>query len=162
MSAVPKEKLPEILREMDETKAWGLSRFSDSEYLERRVVIEQKIRDAFIAKGGKPVLKFPIYFFLGRNNQFEKYEANKGYVIRLSDLPTDAVSFTYGDSMFSLNKDYRNEKGEGYLSDLCPHVYRLEDLPGLFSHADLQSRNRLHIEAQLWITPSDAVFSRCD
>jgi hypothetical protein len=64
--------------------------------------------------------------------------------------------------MFSFNEDYRGLKGEGYLSELCRRVYKLEELPNIFSHADYQSPARLHIEAQLWITPSDKMFSCCD
>lgn len=162
ISSVPSEKFTDVLKELNETNAWGLGRFSDPGYLERRLAVEQKIRREFAAQGGRPVLANPIYFFLGRNAQFEKHERNKGYIIRLIDLPKDAVSFTYGDSMFSLNEDYRCQKGEGYLSDLCPHVYKIEDLPRIFSHTDCQSPGRLHIEAQVWVTLSNAAFSRCD
>lgn len=160
MSAVSKDKLAEILEGLNDKNAWGLSRFSDPAYLERRLAVEQRIRDEFIAKGGKPVLKHPIYFFLGRNIEFEKHERNKAYLIHLKDLPNAAVSFTYGDSMFSLNEDYRSLKGGGYSSELCPRVYRFEDLPYIFSHADYQLSSRLHVEAQVWIEPSGAVFGR--
>jgi len=153
LSALPQEELSGVLQHLDETNAWGLARFSDPEYLARRRLVEQRVRDEFIAKGGKPQLNHPIYFFLGRNDHFEKHPDNRSHPVRLRDLPPDSVSFTYGDSMFSLNEDYRKLKADGYLSDLCPHVYTLEELPGLFSHADFQRPNRLPVEAQLWINP---------
>jgi len=162
ISGVPKDRLSDVLKELNETNAWGSARFSDPEYLMRRMTVEKKIRKEFAAKGGKPILDHPIYFFLGRNTQFELHEKNKAYLIRLGNLPKGAVSFTYGDSMFSLNEDYRLLKGEGYLSELCPNVYTFEELPSIFSHADHQSPAHLHIEAQLWILPSDAMFSGCD
>lgn len=155
ITKVPTEKLVETLADLDETTAWGLSRFSDPEYLTRRLTVEQKIRDEFIAKGGKPVLKHPIYFFLGRNAEFEKHERNKGYRVRLRDLSKDCVSFTYGDSMFSFNEDYRRLKGEGYQSELCSKVFKFGDLPRVISHSDYQSSVRLPIEAQVWIDLSD-------
>ena len=162
ISEVPQERLSAVLKELNETNAWGLGRFSDPEYLERRLAVERKIRSEFIAKGGRPVLEHPIYFFLGRDAQFEEHDRNKGYVIQLGDLPKVAVSFTYGDSMFSLDEDYRRLKGERYLGELCPHVYKFGELPNIFSHADHRSSARLHVEAQLWIMPTDAMFSCCD
>lgn len=160
MSGVPHQRLPEVLKELNETNAWGISRFSDPEYLQRRMAVEERLRKEFISKGGKPTLSHPIYFFLGRNEQFEKQDRNKAYRIRLADLPANSVSFTYGDSMFSFDEDYRRLKGEGYVSDLCPHVYKLEELPSLFSHADFRSPAGLHIEAQVWVTPSAAILDR--
>jgi len=154
LSDVPKGELHRVLQELNEVNAWGLARFSDPEYIPRRVSVEQRLRAEFIIKGGRPTLGHPIYFFLGRNPQFEQHERNKSYLIRLENIPKDAISFTYGDSMFSLNEDYRKLKGEGYLSELCSHVYTFEDLPALFSHRDLLTDMRLHIEAQLWVSPS--------
>jgi len=154
ISAVPQDELSKVLQELNETNVWGLARLSDPEYLERRRHVEQRLRKEFIAKGGRPALDHPIYFFLGRNAQFERHEKNKGYLVQLEDLPKGAVSFTYGDSVFSFNEDYRNLKGEGYLSELCPHVYTFEELPIVFSHTDFRSPARLHIEAQLWVPPA--------
>jgi hypothetical protein len=117
----------------------------------------------------KPFPTFLFYetfrrFFIktNRNADFEKHERNKGYLVRLRDLPIGSVSFTYGDSMFSLNEDYRRQKGEDYLSELCPHVYTLDELPKIFSHKDYCFSVRLHIEAQLWIKPSNEIFNLGD
>ncbi|MGE3759493.1 MAG: hypothetical protein AB7H97_17140 [Pseudobdellovibrionaceae bacterium] len=154
LSDVPNGELDRVLQELNEANAWGLPRFSDPEYLPRRVRVEQRLRAEFIDKGGIPTLEHPIYFFLGRNPQFEEHERNKSYSVRLKDIPKNAISFTYGDSMFSLDEDYRKLKGEGYLSELCPHVYTIEELPALFAHHDLLADTGLHIEAQVWIIPS--------
>lgn len=153
MSEVLPEKLPTILKELNETNAWGISRFSDPEYLKRRVKVERKIRQEFIEKGGKPVNEHPIYFFLGKNAQFEKNERNKSHLIQLQDLPNDSVSFTYGDSMFSHDHEYRRLKGHGYLSELCNNTYTFKELARIFCHVDYNSEMRLHVEAQLWVTP---------
>lgn len=162
ISQVSKENLGEVLSKLNEANAWGVGRFSDPEYLPRRLVVEQKLRCEFIAKGGSPVLQHPIYFFLGRNAEFETHERNRGYKVHLRSLPQGTVSFTYGDSMYSLNEDYRRLKGGGYLSELCRHVYCLEDLRGLFFHIEEHSSVALHIEAQLWIAPLDAMIHRID
>lgn len=155
MSSVAPEKLPVVLSQLNETNAWGVARFSDPEYLKRRIIVEKKIRQEFIVKGGSPILVHPIYFFLGRSAQFEEYKNNKAYLIRLQDLPKNSISFTYGDSMFSYNEDYRLLKGKGYLSELCPQLYTYEELPQIFSHTDYHSEMRLHIEAQLWMSLKD-------
>ncbi len=42
----------------------NLSRFTDPAYLKQRVQAELQVRNTFIAKGGQPKLKQPIYFFL--------------------------------------------------------------------------------------------------
>ena len=159
ISGVPKDKLPAVIKELSETNAWGLERFSDSKYLEQRLVVEKKIREDFIAKGGTPQLLHPIYFFLGRNLDFDSHESNRGYRIRLRDLPKGSVSFTYGDSMFSLNEENRKLRGGAYLGSLCRQIYVPEELPFLFSHQEFQSAERLHVEAQLWIAPSEATIS---
>jgi len=154
MSGLSNEQLSKVIHELDETNVWGFNRFSDPEYLKRRKVVEERLRKEFISKGGRPLLAHPIYFFLGRNADFERHERNKPYLVRLRDLPKGSVSFTYGDSMFSFNEDYRSLKSHAYQSELCPYVYMLEELPKIFSHKDFCSSAHLHIEAQLWIRPS--------
>lgn len=159
ISEVPQEKLRGVLSQLDESNSWGLGRFSDPEYLPRRIKVEQKIRREFIAKGGKPELHYPIYFFLGRNTRFEAHKSNIGYKIDLDNLPWKAISFTYGDSMFSMCENYRQKLGDEYQSHLCAQIYQLADLDALFS-AIRDERQKLHIECQLWIKPSTYMFTR--
>jgi len=117
--------LPEVLDQLNEDNSWGLKRFADLDYLPKRFQVEQKIRHDFIHKGGKPELKQPIYFFLGNNPRFEEHKKNVGYKINLADVPPHEISFTYGDSMFSMCANYRNELGDEHLSRLCSQVYTL-------------------------------------
>lgn len=161
ISDVSRERLQEVLSQLDESNSWGLSRFSDAEYLPRRLKVEQKLRDAFIEKGGMPELDFPLYFFLGRNAGFEEHERNIGYKIELSHVPPHAICFTYGDSMFSMCENYRQQVGSAYASDLCSKVYRLEELEALFSAAK-NAPQVLRIECQLWIRPTAEMFTRLD
>jgi hypothetical protein len=56
ISSVPECELSTVIKELNETNSWGRARFSDPEYLVRRRQVEQRIRRAFIAKGG--VLRF--------------------------------------------------------------------------------------------------------
>lgn len=152
ISEVSSESLPSVLNQLNESNSWGLNRFSDPEYLPRRLQVEKKIRLEFINKGGKPELEYPIYFFLGNNAQFEKHPSNVGYKINLSDIPHHAVSFTYGDSMFSMCANYRQKLGDEYQRHLCSKVYRVDELDSLFSAMGGVSE-KLHVECQLWVKP---------
>lgn len=156
LTSLNEVELMAALKGMNENNSWGLNRFSDPEYLTRRSLVETKIREQFISIGGKPVLMNPIYFFLGRNERFEENKNNKAYILQLKDIPADQLSFTYGDSMFCFNEDYRQQKGGEYLSELCTHLYKIEDLNKIFSHPDYQHSAHLHIEAQLWVKPTES------
>jgi hypothetical protein len=153
LTSLSKTELAATLKKLNETNSWGLNRFSDPEYLTRRSLVETQIQQQFISIGGKPLLSHPIYFFLGRNERFEENKNNKAHIIQLKDIAPDQISFTYGDSMFCFNEDYRQQKGGQYLSELCRRVYKIEDLDKIFSHENYQNSERLHIEAQLWVKP---------
>lgn len=159
ISEVPQANLPGVLNQLDESNAWGLSRFSDPEYLRHRLLAEQKMRQGFIDKGGKPELEYPIYFFLGNNSRFEEHKSNIGYRINLADVSPHAISFTYGDSMFSMCEQYREKLGDEYQSNLCSQIYRADGLNSLFS-AMRDIPRKLHIECQLWIKPAAGMYTR--
>lgn len=161
ISEVSQKNLSGVLSTLNESNAWGLNRFSDPEYLPKRLQVEQKIRSEFINRGGKPELQYPIYFFLGSNARFEEHKSNIGYKINLGDLPPHALSFTYGDSMFSMCKDYRHKMGDEYKSHFCTQIYRFDELQALFSATETQAQ-KLHIECQLWIKPTAEMFTRID
>jgi len=159
ISEVSPDNLPTVLSQLDEGNSWGLSRFTDPEYLPHRLQVERRIRQEFIKKGGRPELSFPIYFFLGNNPRFEEHKSNIGYSINLKDVATDAFSFTYGDSMFSMCENYRRKMNDEYQSQLCSQVYRFDELEALYSAINRLSQ-KLHIECQLWIKPSAGMFQR--
>ena len=148
------------LKNLNETTAWGLARFSDPRYLLQRYQAEELLREQFIRIGGKPVLKNPIYFFLGRHSPFEEDERNLGSMISLREIDPLTVSFSYGDSMFCFNEDNRSVAGEKYQNPLCDELYSLESLPGLFAHPNFRKAEPLHIEAHLWVAPDPASVRR--
>lgn len=153
ITSLPAAVRDEVIGELNETNAWGLARFSDQRYLEQRADVESKIRKRFIELGGNPSLIAPIYFYLGRHPRFEEHERNVGHVIYLRDLDPRSISFTYGDSMLSFVDENRRRAGEKYLNPLCDEVYSFEELPRLFTHRSFQTKDALHVEAQLWIAP---------
>jgi hypothetical protein len=153
ITSIDREKWPETIAKLSESNAWGLNRFSDLKYLEDRLKVEKIIREEFISKGGKPELEHPIYFFLGSNVRFEEHKLNKKYKMDLKDIPHDAISFTYGDSMLAYIEENRTQSGEKYQNPLCKKVFCIGDLEGLFSHIDFPKNDPLSIEAQLWVDP---------
>jgi hypothetical protein len=150
---VSQDRRIEIISNFNETNAWGINRFQDPEYLEKRFVIEKQMRDEFVTKGGKPELEHPIYFFLGRNDQFEKHNLNRGHKIFLKDVALDSVSFTYGDSMLAFDQAYRLQSGELYKNQLCGKIFLFHEIEELFSLNNFTGKNPLSIEAHLWAKP---------
>ena len=100
-----------ILESLSDENAWGRSRFPDPQYLKQRFEVEDKLRRQFLQLGDRPILQCPIYFFLGRNDQFEKQEMNIGYAIDLKEIDPSFLSYTYGDSLFCLIKENRKMAG---------------------------------------------------
>lgn len=158
ITSFPQDQWQSIIEKLNSTNAWGLNRFADRQYLKQRVLAEAEVRKAFIAKGGKPRLEQPIYFFLGANKRFEEHKLNQGYKISFDDLESEQVSFTYGDSMLAFIKENRDQSGPQYRNPLCEEVYRLEELGGVYASIHFSDENQLAIEAQLWTMPSQEII----
>jgi hypothetical protein len=141
------------LKMLNEENTWGSARFHDPQYLAQRYQTEERLRKRFVELGGRPKLTNPIYFFLGRNAQFEQNEKNIGYAIDLRDINPLSISFTYGDSMISSNHQYHHLVAETYRHPLCHDLYGIFDLPRLFAAIQSLKVETLHIEAQLWKSP---------
>ena len=147
ITSFPQDEWRNIVKKLNPTTAWGLNRFADSNYLKQCILAEAQVRKKFIAKGGKPRLEQPIYFFLGRNKRFEEHMLNKGYKIKLDDLESEQVSFTYGDSMLAFIKENRDQSGAQYKNPLCEEVYRLEELGHVYSSIHFPVENQLAVKS---------------
>jgi len=72
-------------------------------YLELRRATEAKLRDLFIAAGGKPERHAPHYFVLGSSDWFRGLaEEMRELVIPMAALPDNATSMTIPDSMTAM------------------------------------------------------------
>jgi hypothetical protein len=154
-----------VINGLNEVNAWGLSRFTYPEYLPQRFQAEERIRRDFLKKGGRPQLSHPIYFFLGRCPRFEEDPRNRAYAINLSDLDSNVMSFTYGDSMLSLNEDNRSRSGLGYLNPLCKEVYHLDELSETIKSIDtgiISTGESVHLAVQLWAAPAKEIVKILD
>ncbi len=60
LSSLGKSNWTDVITTLNETNAWGLSRFRDPEYLPSRIQTEKLIRHKFQEIGGRPILEHPI------------------------------------------------------------------------------------------------------
>src|SRR5690348_7834488 len=73
------------------------------EYIRTRRTVEAKLRELFIARGGKPRRQSPFYLVLGESPWFRNLNANQGEIrIALSELNPETTSLTYPDSFIAL------------------------------------------------------------
>lgn len=93
-------------RELDAvlaTLAEGSRRRFGPRYVPLRRATEARARDLFLQLGGKPVRRYPHYFVLGSSPWFAGlYDTPREVRISLSDLPPEATSFTWTDSITAL------------------------------------------------------------
>ncbi len=144
----------ERIQSLDVKKVWGLQRLKDPEYLPRRIQTEKLLKRKFQEIGGRPVLEYPVYFFLGSNLQFQSHPLNKAFMLSLENIPSDSISFTYGDSLLSFDQKYKGLSADRYQNPLCEIVFKKESLKKLFTHSSYPVSSPLHVEAQLWERPS--------
>ncbi|GAB2591500.1 hypothetical protein [Microlunatus antarcticus] len=85
------------------TLADGSRRRFGPRYLPLRRATEVRARDLFVQAGGKPVRRYPHYFVLGSSPWFAGlYDPPREVKILLGDLPPEATSFTWTDSITAL------------------------------------------------------------
>jgi hypothetical protein len=140
-------------------------RFRDADnYLKFRKQVEQKLRNGFIEKGGRPKSEYPIYLVLGRPKWFETVadratlETTTEIQVPLSILDSERVSFTYPDSMVSALMEAAKNP-EYYEPDYHGKVFTIIEMEELISRKGLpgegwETRMPQHyahyIEAQVW------------
>jgi hypothetical protein len=121
------------------------------DYLQIRRELESRVRELFIAKGGKPELERPHYMILGSCPWLlDWYVEGRELQIPLDRFALEAVSFTYGDTFPAM----RYPDGKPYRRQ----VYTLAELPTLvLKHGLPQEWNSdgslgpdRYIEAQVW------------
>jgi hypothetical protein len=104
LSDLKNQELKKVLEDLRlKTKKGESKRIFADWYVEDRKKTETFLRNGFIKKGGNIQRKNPIYFVLGRS---EAYKAMIPEMLELELLleriPKDSISFTYPDSMASL------------------------------------------------------------
>lgn len=125
----------------------------DGTYLKFRKKHDAYLRQAFIAKGGNPKLKHPIYMLLG-DSPTGPHDMHPEYPhsikIPLTVFPSGSVSFTYPDSMYKVPLDDLGRVG--LERDPAPIVYLFDEIDGVIERYKVFEHNNHYIEAQVWDT----------
>lgn len=165
LSGLPEEDAIRIMQSLYTAGSIFWERFEDPlAYLRLRKQIEQSIREAFIAKGGKPREAHPIYMAFGRTRWMQNgldavtLATTTEIEVPLSLFQECDVSFTYPDSMVSFLLA-RQKDPDYYLPDFHGRVFTLSEirclvdssgLPGEKWGNNLPSSTPNYIEAQVW------------
>ena len=162
LSSLTDEAAIKIMEELCDDTPFG-ERFKDPiQYLTARKDTELWVREAFIAKGGKPKDRYPISMVLGSSQWLVDAapDRNKHAEIRipLSVFTEYDISFTYPDSMisrwFGLVKPV-----EHYQADLHGKVFTLSEILSIVAEKGMPEEDwktdtprdlAPYIEAQVW------------
>lgn len=110
---------------------WIKSSKDPAQYLHDRKQTEQWVREAFIAKGGRPAETYPISMVLGSSKWIKAHAPDPfthGEIrIPLSAFAEADVSFTYPDSMVSLWLS-RDKPIEYYQPDYHGKVFTISEI----------------------------------
>jgi hypothetical protein len=153
-----------VIAKMRKEHTIGPWRFSDPNYIQECIRVNELVRDKFITKGGKPKRKNPHCAVLGTSSWMEEIVPDIGQItIPLARLRSEIVSFTYPDAGVSFYfVTHKPEDVKPYLNLKKPFhekVFRLEELksvaetyglPGERWRDDKQFNYHYYIEAQIW------------
>ena len=130
------------------------------DYISKRIETEEKMREIFIKKGGKPEIKHPHYFVLENCDYwfFHEKQAFASIVLDSSEFDSSVVSFTYGDSLPTFDKEFDDKKE--YRMNLYT-INEINNLINKYSLPQLWNQNckygfENYIEVQVW---TDKVIS---
>ena len=85
-------------------------------YMDTRQKVEDTLRCLFIARGGKPTRKYPLYFVLGQSHWFKGLiDEHREIRIDLDSLSPTTTSFTFLDSYVALSRNEKPYHGKIFL-----------------------------------------------
>ena len=123
-------------------------RFADFEnYYPRRLKVDKLLRARFIELGGKPLREHPLSFVLQGSDYLDGWFDN-GIVtkIPLNHISSNHISFTYGDSMASLE---RHSEFTMLMKDML--LKAMSDYDGALEEFMTNIEKQYHyIEVQVW------------
>ena len=101
-TALPIEEARQILIARKEAGTFGNPDIEG--FLKNRYGADKRLYDTFVAHGGQPKTKIPIYMMLGAHEQWASAYNNPAVIkIPLDEIDPMTVSFTYGDSFAVFN-----------------------------------------------------------
>lgn len=147
---LPKEEAFALAYQMaaDNKNTTAFGRFADFENdYPRRLAADRALRDSFIALGGDPKTEHPLSFvFQGSEYLNQWFDHGPIARIAIKEIPSESISFTYGDSMRVLEKNsaVTVRTKEMLLRTLREYEGTLEDFM-----SEIVEKCR-YIEVQLW------------
>ncbi len=168
LTVLPMEQAKQILLEQHAAGKFGNPNVEG--FLHKRYSRDKKLRDVFIAQGGKPVRISPIYMMLGEHKQWESaYNEPAVIKIPLEEFDRLAVSFSYGDSFAVFDPTLFGEEeywNRLYFADEILDVINLHGFPpyveydfkrGIYPKDRHINHHLKYVEAHVW---SDDVLNK--
>lgn len=150
LSHLPHKQAEQILADIrKEGKRFASRRSGD--YMQKRRVLEAKIRMLFESRGGRPKLEHPHYMILGSCSWLKAwYVEGQELQMKLALFPEDCLSFTYGDSFPAMHvHDGKPYRGQVYTIHEIREMISLYGLPQIWNPDGKKGPER-YIEAQIW------------
>jgi hypothetical protein len=165
LSALPDNEALHLMRELYVEGSIMWERFKDpDQYFRARRETERWLREAFVAKGGRPQESYPIYMILGSSRWADRVgdpatlAVTTELRVPLAIFAENDLSFTYPDSMISAWFG-RDKPAEYYQPEYHGHVFTLAEIRAIVECKGLpeegwQTAMPAHlahyIEAQVW------------
>jgi hypothetical protein len=164
LSDLDDASLDAVLRELNDLRGAGKQhRPFGPRYMVLRRHTEARLRQLFIARGGKPARSSPHYFVLGESAWYEKLAPRTEHVqLPLSALPSDKTSVTYPDSFMAMGfgpevgliQESRPYHGKVFLLGELPRLIERYGIPSPSSSPEREAwtswPREAYIEVQLW------------
>ncbi len=150
LSDLPMMEAEYVLAQIRKTKrSFASQRASD--YLKVRRELEDRVRDLFIQKGGKPERQRPHYMILGACDWVKTwYDEGAAVKIPLAAFSPEIVSFTYGDTFPAMRyQDSKPYRGQVYTRKELSNLVGTFGLPQVCNGHGAFGPDR-YIEAQIW------------
>ncbi len=150
LSDLPPDQAEAVLGQIRAAGATFASRRTE-DYLAIRRGLEERVRQAFIAKGGAPRRLRPHYMILGACPWLlQWYRHGRELRIPLAAFAATVISFTYGDTFPAMRyQDGKPYRGHVYTLAELPTLVRAYGLPQEWNNGGRLGPDR-YIEAQIW------------
>ncbi len=149
-----RQGLQELRRERGHKRPFG------RQYIKMRRLTEERLRELFVAGGGRPERSAPHYFVLGGCEWFKQLSPDtKEVVLALDELPSPVTSFTYPDSFEAMGfgPDFGIPRPEArpyhdrvYMIDELEAVIGEYGMPGVEDDEYWGEPVERYVEVQLW------------
>lgn len=150
LTDIPLQEALIIQQQLKEDTSLFASKRSD-DYLYIRLDLEQKAREMFIRKGGKPIRKSPHYMTLGECQWLKEwYKEGQELKIHIDEFDERTISFTYGDLFPTMRyQDGKPYRGQIYTKEEIFQLIEDYGLPQEWNKDGSRGPER-YIEVQVW------------